>query len=76
MLWHIATYVVIISFLFFIDQLNGGIEFVQWVAMAWGIGVAFHISAYYLETSRITDRKYEQFLEAERQREKEDVSVS
>lgn len=75
MLWHIATYIVIIGFLWFVDQLNGGLEFVYWVAAAWGIGLAFHIAAYFFETSRITDRKYEQFLEAERKRESDKIGV-
>lgn len=41
---HLFSYVVIITFIFFIDLVvaGGGVDFAFFPAMGWGIGLAFH----------------------------------
>ena len=65
LMWHIATFVIINSFLWMIDLLSGGPEWAFWVTMSWGIGLAFHIAAYTID-SKGRGKRYERFLEDER----------
>ena len=64
MLWHLATFLIINAFLWFIDLLQGGLDWAYWVAITWGIAIAFHV-AWYLITERGVD-KYESSLDQER----------
>jgi hypothetical protein len=63
-LWHVATYIIINAFLLFIDLRQGGIDWVYWVALFWGIAIAFHV-AWYVITERGVG-KYESSLNQER----------
>lgn len=67
LMWHIATFVIVNSFLWVIDLLNGGPEWAFWVTISWGIGLLFHIAAYTID-SRGRGKRYERFLEDERKR--------
>lgn len=63
-MWHVATFLIINAFLWFVDLLQGGINFAYWVSITWGIAVAFHV-AWYLITERGVS-KYEHTLDQER----------
>jgi hypothetical protein len=63
-LWHLATFLIINSFLWFIDLGQGGIEWAYWVTVTWGIAVAFHAAWYFITERGLS--KYESSLDQER----------
>ncbi len=65
MLWHAATYVIIMGFLWFIDLRSGGTDFAHWIAIFWGIALAFHVAYYFIAVSG-GRRKYHKALAEER----------
>ncbi len=62
-LWHLATFLIINAFLWFIDFQQGGLEWAYWVTVTWGIALAFHV-AWYLISERGVD-KYDRTLRQE-----------
>lgn len=62
--WHLGAYLVITTFLWLIIDAA-----VFWVAVPWGLGLAFHALATFLDTSGFEARRYEQYLAEERRRE-------
>jgi hypothetical protein len=62
-LWHLATFLIINAFLWFIDFQQGGLDWAYWVTVTWGIALAFHI-AWYLIAERGTD-EYERTMRQE-----------
>ncbi len=68
LMWHIASYVVIVPFLFLLDwHLNDGIHWAYWVAIPWAVALIFHVVAYFIG-GRFTERTYERFLEQEKRK--------
>jgi hypothetical protein len=72
MMWHVATFVIINGFLWFIDLRSGGVDWAYWVTIGWGLGVAFHVAFYFIDTSGREGRKYQQFLAQERAKDSGD----
>ena len=72
LMWHIGTFVIVNAFLWFIDIAGGGgVQWAYWVTIPWGIGLSFHVLAYFLDDTGIEQRKYRKFL-AEEQRQDPD----
>ena len=70
MLWHIVAYVIVNAFMVFLDiNGGGGIDWAIWVIVPWGIGLAFHLGAYFIEERGIEERKYQEYLEEEKKRD-------
>ena len=68
--WHVATFIVVNVFVWAIDWITGdGIQWAYWVTLPWFIGLAFHIAAYVIEIRGISEHKYEEFLQRERERD-------
>ncbi len=63
-LWHVATYLIINAFLWFIDLRQGGLEWAYWVSLSWGIALAFHVAWYLIGERGVS--KYEHALDQER----------
>jgi Flp pilus assembly protein TadB len=63
-LWHLATFLIINAFLWFIDSLQLGIEWAYWVSLTWGIALAFHVAWYFIGERGLS--KYERSLDQER----------
>jgi hypothetical protein len=73
LMWHIGTYVIVNAFLWFIDIAGGGgVQWAYWVSIAWGIGLAFHVLAYFLDDTGIEQRKYKKFLAEEQNKQDTD----
>ena len=69
LLWHIATYVIVVPFLFFIDwRDNQYIDWAYWAAIPWGVALVFHAASYFMGSS-FRDRAYERFLEQEKRKD-------
>lgn len=64
--WHVGVYVVINLFLWLVIR-NPTVSF--WVAVPWGLGVAFHGMATLLGTERLESTRYVDYLEEELRRE-------
>lgn len=65
-LWHGATYLIINAFLWFVDLLNGSLDFAFWVSISWGIGLAFHLAATLIGEDVESGPRYRRLLEQER----------
>lgn len=66
LLWHVATYLIINVFLWTLDIATGdGVNWAFWVTIFWGIGLLFHIAAYFIDDSP-KGKRYERYLEEER----------
>ena len=63
-LWHVATFLIVNAFLWFVDLQQGGLEWAYWVTASWGIAVAFHAAWYFITERGVT--KYEHSLDQER----------
>ena len=66
LMWHLATYVIINAFLWVIVP---GAAF--WVTIGWGIGLAFHLAAYFIGDGGPDTRRYRKYLAEERAREEQ-----
>ena len=64
LMWHIAVYVVINVFLWFITP-----QAAFWVTLGWGIGLAFHIAYYFIGDDGRESRRYQKYLAEERERD-------
>jgi hypothetical protein len=70
LLWHVASYVVVVPFLFLLDwYVDPGIQWAYWAAVPWAVGLLFHVFAYIID-DRLTERAYERFLEQEKRKAK------
>ena len=67
LMWHIATFAIIIPMLWFIDLASGdGLNWAYWPTIGWGLAVAFHVASHVIDDSGTENRKYQQFLAEER----------
>ncbi len=66
LMWHVATYVIINAFLWLIAP-----EGAFWVTIGWGIGLAFHVAAYFIGDDGPDSRRYQRYLAEERAREQQ-----
>ena len=64
--WHLGTYLVINAFLLFVIR-DWSVNF--WIIVPWGLAVAFHGLATFLNPRGLEDRIYNEKLEEERRRE-------
>ena len=69
-MWHLATFIIINGFLWTLDIIGGGgVNWAFWVTLSWGIGLAFHLAAYFLDERGFQARRYQRILEEEREKE-------
>jgi len=64
MLWHVAVFLIVNAFLWFLDYRQGGADWAYWVTLLWGIGLAFHVIWYVISERGVG--KYERSLDQER----------
>lgn len=67
--WHIATFVIVNGFFWFIDLQQGGADWAYWITIVWGIALAFHIAYYFIGDVGPGNRRYQKFLAEEQMRE-------
>ena len=71
-MWHLATFVIVNGFLWFIDLRDDALSWAYWVTVAWGIGLAFHIAYALIGDAGSKNRRYQKLLAEERRAETED----
>lgn len=60
--WHLGVYIIINTFLWLII---GDLTVTFWVAVPWGLGLAFHALAALLSSPGLEQWKYSKYLEQE-----------
>jgi cell division protein FtsW (lipid II flippase) len=68
-MWHIASFVIINAFLWFLDLRQAGADWAYWVTIVWGIGLAFHVAYYLIGDAGFENRRYRRFLAEEQDRQ-------
>jgi hypothetical protein len=68
-MWHLATFIIVNGFLWFIDLRQDGLDWAYWVTIGWGIGLAFHIAFYFIGEEGTGNRRYQRILAEERRRD-------
>jgi len=67
LLWHIGAFIIINAFMWFLDLWTGpGIQWAYWITISWGIGLAFHVLAWFLDGRQVERRLTQRYLEKER----------
>jgi len=67
-LWHVAAFVIINAFFWLLDGAVGesGFQWAYWITLFWGLGLAFHAVAWFIEGRDLEGRKTRQYLEKDR----------
>ena len=69
LIWHGGTFVIINGFFWILDIVGGGgVSWAFWITVVWGLALAFHALAYYVDGRDLEGRKAAQYLEDERSR--------
>lgn len=67
LVWHAGTFVIINGFFWILDWIGGGgANWAFWITLMWGLALAFHALAYYVDGRGMEDRRAAEFLEEER----------
>lgn len=64
LMWHVVVYLVVNVFLWIIVP-----QAAFWVTLGWGIGLVFHIAAYFIGDDGTDNPRYQKYLAEERARE-------
>lgn len=66
LLWHAGTFLIINAFFWTMDAWgSGGVNWSPWITLFWGMALAFHALAWFIDGRQIEDRKTKQYLEEE-----------
>ena len=69
LIWHAGTFVIVNGFFWILDIAGGGgVNWSFWITAAWGLALAFHALAWYVDGRDLEARKATQYLEEERSR--------
>ena len=64
LLRHAGTFVIINAFFWLLDGLGaGGINWSPWITLFWGLALAFHALAYWIDGRQIEDRKTREYTD-------------
>ena len=69
LIWHLGAFVIINAFFWILDAMGaGGINWAFWITGVWGLALACHTLAYYVDGRDLKGRKAAQFEAEERRR--------
>jgi hypothetical protein len=69
LIWHAGTFVIINGFFWILDIVGGGgVNWSFWITIVWGLALAFHALAYYVDGRNLETRKAQEYLGKERSR--------
>ena len=71
LLWHVGVFVIINAFFWVLDLTVGqeGLNWAFWITLFWGLALAFHALAYYVDGRQVETRKAAEYLAEDRRRE-------
>lgn len=71
LLWHVGVFLIINAFFWFLDLGlgDGGPNWAFWITIVWGMALAFHALGFVIDGRQLEERKTQQYLDEERQRE-------
>lgn len=62
LVWHTGTFVIMNAFFWILDATGaGGITWAFWITATWGLALAFHALAYYVDGRQLEARKAEEY---------------
>jgi hypothetical protein len=64
LLWHVGVFVIINAFFWFLDAFVGvaGFQWAYWITLFWGIALAFHALAWFIQGRQLEERKTAEYL--------------
>lgn len=67
LLWHVGAFVIINGFFWLLDVMIGaeGVQWAYWITLFWGLGLAFHAVAWYVDGRNLEERKTREYLDDE-----------
>lgn len=65
LLWHVGAFVIINAFFWLLDAMVGaeGFQWAYWISLFWGLALAFHAVAWYVDGRNLEERKIREYLE-------------
>ena len=69
LLWHLGAFVIINGFFWILDAGDiAGVTWAPFITIAWGLGLAFHVLAWYIDGRNLEARLAARYLEEEQRR--------
>lgn len=70
LLWHMGAFVIINAAFWVMDLTLGaaGLQWAYWITGVWGVALAFHLLAYFVDGRQLEERKSIEYLEEEERR--------
>ena len=67
LLWHAGVFLIVNGFFWVLDLGvgEGGFNWALWITGFWGLALAFHVLAYFVDGRQIEERKARQYLAEE-----------
>lgn len=70
LLWHVGAFVIINGMFWFMDLwADPGLQWAFWITVFWGIGLLFHLLAWFIDGRQVERRLAKRYLEKERRAE-------
>lgn len=68
LLWHAGVFLIINAFFWILDLTvgAGGLNWAYWITLFWGLALAFHALAYFVDGRQLETRKAAQYLAEDR----------
>lgn len=68
LLWHVGAFLIINGFFWVLDLGVGaeGLQWAYWITLFWGLALAFHVLAWFIDGRQLEDRKTRAYLEDDR----------
>ena len=67
LIWHLGTFVIINAFFWLLDAFVGqdGLQWAYWITAAWGLGLLFHVLAWFVDGRQLERRRARRYLDEE-----------
>lgn len=66
LLWHAGTFIIINAFFWALDLIGGGgVRWSIWITLGWGLALAFHALAYFVDGRGLEELKTLEYLAQE-----------
>lgn len=68
LLWHVGAFVVVNAFFWLLDGMVGedGFQWAYWITLFWGLALAFHVVAWFVDGRDLEERMTRRYLDENR----------